>query len=60
MDFIEDHIINCGAIAEDLKLKLLYSPEMAPYAFIGALFHFSLSPMEIPSSRILNSIRAFD
>jgi hypothetical protein len=51
MDFIEDHIINCSVIPEDLKLKLIYSPEMAPYAFIGALFHFSLTPMDSSSQR---------
>jgi hypothetical protein len=44
MDFIEDYIINNGFIPDELKLKLLYADLMAPYSFIGALFHFAFSP----------------
>ena len=41
MDFIEDHVINNRFVKEDLKLKLLGASEMAPYSYIGALFHFA-------------------
>jgi len=41
MDFIEDHVVNNRCVREELKLKLLYANEMAPYSFIGALFHFT-------------------
>ncbi|CDW84657.1 UNKNOWN [Stylonychia lemnae] len=41
MDFIEDHVVNNRCVKEELKLKLLYASEMAPYSFIGALFHFT-------------------
>lgn len=42
MDFIEDHIINNSSISEELKLRLLYSEDMAPYSFMGALYHLSM------------------
>lgn len=41
MDFIEDHVINNRFVKEDMKLALLGAPEMAPYSYIGALFHFA-------------------
>ncbi len=44
MDFIEDYIVNNGFIPDELKLKLLYAEELAPYSFIGALFHFANAP----------------
>lgn len=44
MDFIEDHIVRNGFISEQQKLHLIYSPEMAPYSFVGALIHYSLLP----------------
>ena len=43
MDFIEDHIINNSLIPEDLKLRLLYSSDMAPYSFLGALYHLAFA-----------------
>lgn len=39
MDFIEYHVINNPAIDQELKLKLIHSQEMVPYAFLGALSH---------------------
>ena len=42
MDFIEDHIVRNGFVTEDQKLKLIYSREMAPYSFVGALIHYSM------------------
>ncbi|CDW88582.1 UNKNOWN [Stylonychia lemnae] len=42
MDFIEDHIVRSGFVSEQQKLKLIYSEEMAPYSFIGALIHYSI------------------
>ena len=44
MDFIEDHIVRNGFISEQQKLNLIYSPEMAPYSFVGALIHYSMLP----------------
>ena len=46
MDFIDDHIVRNGFISMQQKLKLIYSQEMAPYSFIGALLHFSLFSSE--------------
>jgi hypothetical protein len=43
MEFIEDHIIKNAAIDHNLKLQLLYSPEMAPFSFLGALYHLSMN-----------------
>lgn len=53
MDFIEDHVINNRFVKEELKLKLLGAPEMAPYSYIGALFHFA-SQIEDSSSNHSN------
>jgi hypothetical protein len=41
MDFIEDNIISNGFIPDNLKLNLLNSDEMLPYAFVGAFLHIS-------------------
>jgi len=46
MDFIEDHIVRNGFITEEQKLKLIYSPEMAPYSFVGALIHYAMLSVE--------------
>eukprot|EP00347_Sterkiella_histriomuscorum_P003442 403364280 len=46
MDFIDDHIVRNGFIAEELKLRLIYSNEMAPYSFVGALIHYTLLAQE--------------
>lgn len=39
MDFIEDNIISNPIISHALKLTLLDSTYMLPYAFIGAILH---------------------
>jgi len=39
MDFIQDLVISRANIDDSLKLRLIHSPEMAPYAFLGALSH---------------------
>lgn len=43
MDFIEDHVVRNTVINHQLKLRLLYSHEMAPYAFLGSLSHLTLA-----------------
>lgn len=43
MEFIEDHVIKNSAIDHNLKLQLLYAPEMAPFSFLGALYHLSMN-----------------
>lgn len=43
MDFIEDHIVKNSQIDHNLKLSLLYSQEMAPFSFLGALYHLAIA-----------------
>ena len=57
MDFIEDFIINNCSIPEELKLNLLYSPEMALYSFMGALLNvLALTPTEDDQTSQLTDI----